>query len=199
MHRRTGPDARRSAAKSSHRPDRNAATGRWSAWSAHAFSTGHRRPGSWPRHSWHATAWLRPGSSSAPIRWRLNPGDFRAAGDGVGADARAVLALPAEALILEGAAFRVHSDQRRIAGTVRLAEGVAAGNQGDGFFVIHRHAEECFADVLGRRDGVRIAVRPFRIDVDEAHLHGAERFGELAFAAVAFIAEPGALGPPVEF
>ena len=108
----------------------------------------------------------------------------------------AMLALPAEALILERAAFRLRSDQRRIAGAMGLAEGVAAGNQRDGLFVVHRHAEERLADVLGRRERVRIAVRPFRIDVDEAHLHGAERLGELAFAAVAFVAEPGALRTP---
>ena len=95
-------------------------------------------------------------------------------------------------------AFRLRSDQRRIAGAVGLAEGVAAGDQRDGLFVVHRHAEEGFADVLGRGDRVRIAVRAFRIDVDQAHLHRAERLGELAFAAVAFVAEPGAFGTPIE-
>ena len=37
----------------------------------------------------------------APLGRRLGPGDFRAAGDGVGADAGAVLAVPAEALVLD--------------------------------------------------------------------------------------------------
>ena len=78
-----------------------------------------------------------------------------------------------------------------------LAEGVAAGDQRDGLLVVHRHAEERLADVLGRRDRIGIAVRPFRVDVDQAHLHGAERLRELALAAVAFVAEPGALGTPV--
>src|SRR5712671_3254616 len=48
---------------------------------------------------------------------------------GVGANAGAVLALPAEALILDRPAFGRGSDQRRIARAVSLAEGVAAGNQ----------------------------------------------------------------------
>ena len=134
----------------------------------------------------------------APLRRRRGPGDFRAAGDGVGADTRAVLALPAETLILERAAFRVRPDQRRVAGAVGLAEGVAAGNQRHRLFVVHRHAEEGFADVPRRRDRVRIAVRPFRIDVNETHLHGAERLRELALAAIAFVAEPGAFGTPIE-
>ena len=80
-----------------------------------------------------------------------------------------------------------------------LAEGMAARDERDGFFVVHRHAEEGFADVFGGRDRIGIAIRAFRIDVDEAHLHGAERLCELAFAAVAFVAQPGAFRAPVEF
>ena len=53
----------------------------------------------------------------APLRRRLRPGDFRAAGDGVGANAGAILALPAEALILDVSAFRLRgrsaTDRRR--------------------------------------------------------------------------------------
>ena len=94
------------------------------------------------------------------------------------------------------AAFRLRADQRRIAGAVGLAEGVAAGDQRDGLLVVHRHAEERLADVLGRRDRIRIAVRAFRIDVDQAHLHRAERLRELAFAAVALVAQPRALRDP---
>src|SRR5262245_8151757 len=73
----------------------------------------------------------------APLRRRLRPGDFRTAGDGVAPDARVVLALPAEALILKRAAFRLRSDQRRIAGAVGLAEAVAPGNERDGLLVVH--------------------------------------------------------------
>ena len=134
----------------------------------------------------------------AEFRGRLRPGDFRAAGDGVGADAGAMRALPAEALVFQRARFRLGSNQRGIAGAVGLAERVAAGDQRDGLFVVHRHAEEGLADVLGRGERIGIAVRSGRIDVDQAHLNGAERLGELAFAAVAFIAEPGAFGTPVK-
>ena len=49
----------------------------------------------------------------------------------------------------------------------------------------------------GGRERIGIAVRAFRIDVDQAHLHGAERLGELALAAVALVAEPGAFRAPV--
>ena len=132
------------------------------------------------------------------MRRRLRPGDLRAAGDRVGAEARAMPALPAEALVLDGGAFGLRADERRIARAVGLAEGVAAGDQRDGFLVVHRHAGEGLADVPRRRDRIRLAVGAFRIDVDEAHLHRAERLLQLAFAAVALVAEPRALGPPEE-
>ena len=79
-----------------------------------------------------------------------------------------------------------------------FAKSVAAGNQRDGLLVIHRHAEERLADVLGRRDRIRLAVRPLRIDVDQAHLHRAERILKLTFAAIALVAEPRSLRPPIE-
>ena len=50
------------------------------------------------------------------------------------------------------AAFRLGADQRRIAGAVGLAEGVAAGNQRDRLLVVHRHARERLANIPGRRE-----------------------------------------------
>src|SRR5260221_460135 len=47
----------------------------------------------------------------APLGRRLRPGDFRTAGDGIGADAGAMLALPTEALILKRAGLRLRADQ----------------------------------------------------------------------------------------
>jgi hypothetical protein len=38
---------------------------------------------------------------------------------------------------------------------VGFAEGVAAGDEGDGLFVVHRHAGEGFADIFGRFEGAR--------------------------------------------
>ena len=83
-------------------------------------------------------------------------------------------ALPAKALILDVRHLRVGADQRTgSARAVGLAEGVPAGNQRDRLFVVHRHAIEGLANVLGRRPiGSGFAARAFRIDVDEAHLHG---------------------------
>src|SRR5204862_7358977 len=75
---------------------------------------------------------------------------------------------------------------------------MAARDQRDSFLVVHGHAEERFTDVPRRRDRFRLAVRPFRIDIDQAHLHRGERILKLALAAVALSPEPGAFGTPVE-
>src|ERR1700732_4785405 len=63
----------------------------------------------------------------APFRRCLRPGHFRATGDGVGAEAGAMPALPAEALILDRRAFRLDANQRWIAGAVGVAESGTAG------------------------------------------------------------------------
>ena len=61
-----------------------------------------------------------------------------------------MLALPAQALILDAGGFRLRAYQFRIARAVGFPEGVSAGNQRDRFFVVHGHARECLADVAGR-------------------------------------------------
>ena len=79
-------------------------------------------------------------------------------------------------------------------GAVGLAEGVASADQRDGFLVVHRHALEGFADECGRRKRVAVGVRTFRIDVDQAHLGGAEGILE----AIEWpMSQPGGLRTPV--
>ena len=75
---------------------------------------------------------------------------------------------------------------------------MAAGDEGDGFFVVHGHAGEGFADVAGGAERVGLAVGAFGVDVDEAHLDGGEGGFEFAVAGVAFVAEPGGFGAPVD-
>jgi hypothetical protein len=81
---------------------------------------------------------------------------------------------------------------------VGLAERVAAGDQRDGLLVVHGHAAERLADVGGRGERVGIPVRALWVDVDEAHLHGAERLLQLPVAGVALVAQPRGLGAPVD-
>src|SRR5205807_10155798 len=62
--------------------------------------------------------------------------------------------------------------------------------------VVHRHAGKGLADVLGRGQGIRIAVGTLRVDIDQAHLNRPERSRELTITAVALVAQPRVLGPP---
>ena len=130
---------------------------------------------------------------------RGGPGAFEAAGDRVVAAAGAVAIFPAEALRLEGRSFRLGADMARGGSAVGLAEGVAAGHEGDGLLVVHRHPGEGFADVAGGSGRIGYSVGPLRIDVAQAHLDGGERIGQLPITAVALVPEPGLLRPPVGF
>src|SRR5215469_10769259 len=129
---------------------------------------------------------------------RGRPGDLETAGDRVAALAGAEAALPAEALLLDRGGLGVGADGVLRARTVGLAEGVTAGDQGGRLLVVHRHPPERLADVTGRGDRVRVAVRALRVDVDEAHLDRTEGLLELPVAVVALVTEPDGLGTPVD-
>src|SRR5262245_40764134 len=79
-----------------------------------------------------------------------------------------------------------------------LAKRMAASDQGNSFFIAHRHSRKRLANVECCRDRVRLAVWPLRIDVNEAHLDGSERILQLTLAAIPFIAEPRSLRTPIK-
>ncbi len=127
------------------------------------------------------------------------PGAFEAAADGVAAAAGAEVVAPAETHLLERRRFGLGADVTdRYRRTVRLAEGVSAGDERHRLLVVHRHAAKGLADVLRRGERAGHAVGAFRIDVDETHLHRCERIGELTVAGVALVLEPGVLGSPID-
>jgi len=126
-------------------------------------------------------------------------GVIDAAGDGVACDASSVGACPAEALLLNRRALRLSAQLGAGAGSVSLAEGVTAGDQSDGFFVVHRHPRERLTNILGCLDRIGNTFRAFRIDINEAHRGGAEWTREIALTGIAFVCpHPGGLMPPVD-
>ncbi len=133
----------------------------------------------------------------APLCRRFGPGDFRAAGDRVRPLAGAVIADPAEALLLDGGGFRLGPEQRRVARTVGLAEAMPAGDERHRLLVVHRHALEGLANVDGGGERIRLAVRAFRIHIDETHLHRGKGILEVTLARIALVVEPGVLLAPV--
>src|SRR6185437_6893523 len=68
----------------------------------------------------------------------------------------------------------------------------------DGFFVVHRHAREGLANIASRGERIRLAIRPFRIDVDQAHLYGGEGILKIAVALISLVRQPLAFGTPVD-
>ena len=133
-----------------------------------------------------------------PLHRIRGPGAFDSARDRIAGLARAVTALPAEALLDDAGGFGFRADEGRVARAMAFAESVTAGNERHGLLVVHRHAAEGLADIASRSDRIRIAVRSFRIDVDQSHLDGAERILQFPVAAVAIVAQPGVLGAPVD-
>ena len=126
------------------------------------------------------------------------PRAFDAAGNGIDALAAAVRAEPTKAHRLDRRAFGLRSDMGCIASAVGLAEGMAASDQRHGLFVVHRHAGEGLAHVAARSHRIRVAVGALRVDVDQAHLHGGERVGQLAIAGIAVVAEPSVFIAPID-
>jgi hypothetical protein len=74
-------------------------------------------------------------------------GTFDAARRRVHAHAGAQRVLPSQPHRLERCTLGLAADECRITGAVRLAEGVAAGHQGDGLLVVHRHVRKGLASV----------------------------------------------------
>src|SRR5882757_3570729 len=133
----------------------------------------------------------------APQCGCAGPGNFEAAGDGISSVARTEGALPSEALVLDVTTLWIRTDMRSRACAMGLAEGVSTGNQRNCLFVVHGHATKGFANVAGRGNGIRLAVRALRIDIDQTHLNRTQRLGQLALARVAGVGtQPFPLGAP---
>ena len=69
------------------------------------------------------------------------------------ADFRINVGQPTKALLMNGFACGRLAERFRRVGAMRLAEGVTAGGERDGFFRIHRHAAKVAAHVAGRCSG----------------------------------------------
>src|ERR671920_1793761 len=110
-----------------------------------------------------------------------------------------VLVPPAQAERVHRAGLRLRTHQRRVTGTVGLAEGVASRDESDRLLAAHRHPPERHLDVVRRRDRVWLALGALRVDVDQAHRDGTEGAAlevEQLLAPVALVAQPGVLRTP---
>ena len=135
----------------------------------------------------------------APFCRRAAPGDFEAAGDCITCDTGGIGARPAQALILNGRAFRLFAQVSARAGSVGFPKSVAACDQCDGFFVVHGHARESLADILRCRQRIRLAFRAFGVHINEAHRRRAQGICQIAITRIAFLRpHPGRFQSPVD-
>ncbi len=137
-----------------------------------------------------------------PLCRRRRPGPFNPAGNGIDADPRLKGALPAQALIYDAGSFWFRTHMGRVASPMAFAKGMPPRCQGDGFFVIHRHAAKGLSHILPRAHRIRFAVRTFRIHIDEPHAHGCQGIFQHAIAAIPFatvvcLTMPGRFRTPV--
>ena len=75
---------------------------------------------------------------------------------------------------------------------------MSAGNERNRLLVIHRHARKGLADIARRGNRVRLSIRPFRIHIDQTHLHRSQRIRQITIAAVALVRQPLAFRAPVD-
>ena len=133
-----------------------------------------------------------------PFRWLIGPSTFQPASNCVPGHATTKTVLPSKALLLEGSALGLGPNVLiRISSTMGFTECVSTGNECNCFFIIHRHASECFSNVLSCSKWIRITIRPLRIYVDQSHLNSAKRVFQFPVTCVALIPKPGGLRSPV--
>lgn len=99
----------------------------------------------------------------APLGRGLGPNNLETRCNGIGALARVVAVLPSEALSLNASASRLGTNVAVRSSAVGLAKGVTTGDESDSLLVVHGHAAEGGADVVGGGNGVFDT----RVDVDE--------------------------------
>ena len=85
-----------------------------------------------------------------PLGGLLGPGALKATGNGVFSVARTQRILPTQTLFGNrgGLWLRTHV-LTGVSRTVCLTKGVTTGDKSNGFFVVHRHPSEGFANVAG--------------------------------------------------
>ena len=66
------------------------------------------------------------------------------------------------------------------------------------FFIFHCYVGKGFADIMAGCDRIGIAIRTFRVHIDQAHLHRRQRIFWLTIAAVAFVTQPLRLAAPID-
>ena len=128
----------------------------------------------------------------------FRPSAFKAARDSMGPFAAFESVFPAKTQIFDGCGFGLGADKGRVTCAVGFTKRVSTCDQGHRFFVVHRHARKGFTNINRGSQRIRIAVRPFGVNIDQAHLYRRQWVFQIAFAAIAIIAEPFIFCAPID-
>ena len=132
------------------------------------------------------------------LRRCRRPRAFQSARHRVNAVPLPALVLPTHPLLFHAPSRGLHAHAlvRRMR-PVGFSKRVPTGNQRQRLFVIHRHPAKRLANVLRRRQRIRVPIRPFRIHVDQPHLHRRQRLLQLPVPGVALVAHELPFRSPV--
>src|SRR6056297_2746783 len=133
-----------------------------------------------------------------PLSRLLSPGSFQAAGYRIGSFTGTEAVLPPETLHFDRSFFRIVSQMFFRSRSVHFSECVSAGNECNGFFIIHGHTFKRLPYILCRFFGIRHSIRPFRVHINQSHVVGSKPSLKITRVIVPLICKPFMFRPPVD-
>ena len=80
---------------------------------------------------------------------------------------------------------------------MRLPKRVPPCNQRHCLLIVHRHPRKRLPNVPSRSQRIRFPIRPFRIHINQTHLHRAQRIRQMPIPSVSLVSQPLTLRPPI--
>ena len=104
---------------------------------------------------------------------------------------------PAQAHLLNCRTFWFRSNKTSVACTMCLAESVTSSSECHSLFIIHSHTSKCFSNIFCACYRIWIAIWPFGIYIDQAHLNCSQWIFQLALSRISFVTEPFRFFTPI--
>ena len=125
------------------------------------------------------------------------PCTFQATADRVTSLSTTKTALPTKALLFNTGSLRFSSNMCCITSTMSLPETMSPGDERYSLFIIHSHTCKGFTNISTCSNRTWFTIRPFRVYIDQTHLHSGQRILKFTITRVAFIIKPLTLSSPV--
>ena len=110
-----------------------------------------------------------------PLGRCLGPRALKATGYRIFGMAFTAFVFPTQTLFLNAGGTWLRTDTGTgLVRAMHFAEGVTTGHQRHGFLIAHGHSSKSDSNISSRPDWIRLAHRPFWIDINQTHVGGAE-------------------------